>query len=98
MRTEHFKLDKAGVVVKLRNTGKLHRDVNYASLTAPELVYVEIRLNRKVHDGLWIGAGSTHSWWTGAGGKLLDHNGLNPGETLEITSTGPCALRIDWFD
>lgn len=97
MRTELFVAEKAGIVARVTNTDDCHRDVNYASLTAPELVYVEVKLGERVHDGVWVGPGSSHSWWTPAGGKLLDHNGLDPGETLTITSTGPCALRIDWF-
>ena len=97
MRTEHFHAAKAGTVLKHKNKSGAHEDVNYASVTAPELVYVEVKLGGRVHDGVWVGPGSSHSWWTPAGGKLLDHNGLDPGETLEITSTGPCAFRIDWF-
>lgn len=95
-RTAFIKADKAGVVLKHKNTSKVHEDVTYASVTAPELVFVEVRLGGKVHDGVHVGPGSSHSWWAPAGGKLLDHNGLDPGETLEIISTGPCALRIDW--
>lgn len=97
MRTEHFHRKSAGTVIKYKNRSKVHEDVNYASVTAPELVYVEVKIGDNVHDGVWVGPGSSHSWWTPAGGKLLDHNGLDPGETLEITSTGPCAFRIDWF-
>lgn len=96
-KTVHIKADKAGTVLKHKNGTKSHQDVNYASVTAPELVYVEIRLGGKAHDGVWVGPGASHSWWTPAGGKLLDHNGLNPGETLEIISTGPCAFRLDWI-
>jgi P pilus assembly chaperone PapD len=92
----HIKLDKAGRVLKVKNTTKVHMDVNYASVTAPELVYVEVKIGEEVIDGVWVAPGSSHSWWTAAGGKLLDHNGLDPGQTLEITSTGPCAFRIDW--
>jgi hypothetical protein len=92
-----YRLDKGGQVLKRKNTSKTHIDVNYASVTAPELAYVEVKISGEVFDGVWVGPGSSHSWWTAAGGKLLDHNGLEPGETLEITSTGPCAFRIDWI-
>lgn len=97
MRTEHFFAPAAGIVVAHINETEAHEDVNYASVTAPELVYVEVRIDGRRHDGVWVGPGSSHSWWTPAGGKLLDHNGLDPGQALEIESTGPCALRIDWF-
>lgn len=93
----HYQRHKGGVILKHKNTSKVHEDVNYASVTAPELVYVEVKIDKKVFDGVWVGPGASHSWWTAAGGKLLDHNGLDPGQTLEITSTGPCAFRIDWI-
>ena len=97
MRTEVYEASENGLVCLVENTDDTHRDVNYASVTAPELVRVQVKLGKRIHDVVWVGPGSSHSWWAPAGGKLLDHNGLNPGETLEITSSGPCAFRIDWF-
>lgn len=92
-----YKLEKAGKILRRKNSSDTHEDVNYASVTAPELVYIEVLIGGEVFDGVWVGPGSSHSWWTQAGGKLLDHNGLEPGEILEITSSGPCAFRIDWI-
>lgn len=92
-----YKLEKGGLVLRKKNDSKVHIDANYASVTSPELVYIEVKIGKEVFDGVWVAPGSSHSWWTMAGGKLLDHNGLDPGETLEITSTGPCAFRIDWI-
>ena len=92
-----YNLTKGGSVLKHKNPSNVHEDVNYASVTSPELVYVEVLIDGVAFDGVWVGPGSSHSWWTPAGGKLLDHNGLNPGQTLEIVSSGPCAFRIDWI-
>lgn len=88
--------DGAGVMLDVLNDTGAHMDVNYASLTAPKLVRVDVAVNDKLFDAVWVGPGSSHSWWTQAGGKFLDHNGLDPGHRLTITATGPCALRLDW--
>lgn len=74
-----------------------YRDANYASVTAPQLTYVEVRLDEQVLDGVWVGPGSSHSWWTQAGGKLLKR-GMKRGQRLLIRATNGAALRIDWDD
>lgn len=84
-----------GSLLKLKNTSKRYLDTNFACVSAPAPVCVEVRIDGRLHDCVY--AQASHSWWTLAGGKLLDHNGLGPGETLEITSDGACALRIDWI-
>jgi hypothetical protein len=92
-----YKTEGAGTVLELVNDTGKHCDANYASVTAPELCYVEISIDDEVVDGVYVGPGSSHSWWTQAGGKLLDHNGLNPDQTLKVIADGPCAFRIDWM-
>lgn len=88
---------RKGVVLDITNESKAYRDVVYASVTAPKLCYVEIAVDGEVHDGVWVGPGASHSWWTNAGGKVLPTNGLPPGSRLVITSTGACAFRYDWI-
>jgi len=85
-----------GTLLEVTNAGKQHVDIGYASLTAPDIVRAEVWINDRLHDVVYAGGGGSHSWWTQAGGKLLDHNGLSPGETLKIITDGACALRVDW--
>lgn len=92
-----YKLDKAGTVVDIKNDGKEHIDAVYASVTAPQLTFVEIIVDGETFDGVWVAPGSSHSWWTNAGGKLLPPNGVKPGGHLKITASGACAVRIDWL-
>src|SRR5262245_12724577 len=88
-----------GIVVERKNEiPKTYLDANYASITAPDICHVTVLIDEKPFDGVFVGAGSSHSWWTQAGGKLLPRNGLAYGQTLKIVSSGPCALRIDWND
>lgn len=89
-----YELEKAGTLLKLKNSGDRHLDTNFACVSAPEMVKVEVRIDGRLHDCVY--AQASHSWWTLAGGKLFDHNGIAPGETIEITADGACALRIDW--
>lgn len=69
--------------------------VNYACVTAPRKAYVEVLMNGVILDGVWIGPGSSHSWWTQAGGKLLRWD-MNRGDHFAVNATGPVAMRIDW--
>lgn len=92
-----IKTDKAGTVLDYVHEADEFRDATYASVTAEKIAYVEVRLNGQVLDGVWIGPGASHSWWTQAGGKILKR-GMIKGQKLMITSTGPVALRIDWDD
>lgn len=87
-----------GVLVEITNDGEGYMDVLYASVTAPEIVRIEVYVGDDLHDVVYAGAGGSHSWWMNAGGKLLDHNGLDPGQTLTITTSGKCALRLDWVE
>lgn len=92
-----LKAEKSGVVLDKRNDSDVHIDVNYASVTAPELIYLEIEVDGEVFDGVHVGPGSSHSWWTTAGGKFLPASGLKPGSRLIVKATGRCALRLDWI-
>lgn len=85
------------VLFEYTNAKDVNLDVRYASVTAPALAYISILIDDKEVDGVWIGPGSSHSWWTGAGGKLLKM-GLKPGEKLKVTSTAKAAFRLDWED
>jgi len=89
-----IKKEEAGLVLELKNESKQYMDASYASVTAPDICYVEILINDIPFDGVWVR--ESHSWWTNAGGKLLPIHGLPAGATLKITSSGACALRIDW--
>ena len=91
-----IKTELAGTVLDLTNDGKDHQDVVYACVTAPALAYLEIKIDGVVFDGVWVGPGSSHSWWTMAGGKFLPQSGVRLGAKILITATGPVALRIDW--
>jgi hypothetical protein len=93
-----IKTDKKGVVLDVTNEGTGYLDAVYASVTAPGLTYVEIAVDGEVHDGVYVGPGSSHSWWTNAGGKLFPASGIKPGSRAVITAEGPVALRIDWIE
>lgn len=71
-------------------------DVMYASVTAPEIVHLRIFIDDELWESVYAGNGGSHSWWQNAGGKLLNHTGLDPGQTLRIECDGPCAVRLDW--
>ena len=58
--------DSAGVVLKHKNKTAVHQDVNYASVTAPELVYIEVKIGGEVFDGVWVAPGSSHSLGSGS--------------------------------
>jgi hypothetical protein len=92
-----YKTTEAGTVLDVLNDTGIHQDINYACVTAPQMTYVEIAIDGEPFDGVFVGPGSSHSWWTQAGGKILDHNGLDPDQRLTITADGPVALRIDWI-
>ena len=86
------------VLVDYVNDQLVSRDCLYASVTAPFLTYIEVEVDGVIIDGVWIAPGSSHSWWTQAGGKLLGRHGLAPGERLIVRATGQCAFRLDWTD
>lgn len=91
-----------GTLLELTNEREVPRDVVYASVTAREVVRVEVRVDDDLVDVVWVGAGGSHSWWTNGGGKLFPPdrfpNGLPPGSTLRVHSNGEAAFRIDWYD
>ena len=89
--------DGPGEVISVTNDTALYMDVLYASVTAPTVTKIEVYLGERLHEVVFAGNGGSHSWWLNAGGKLLDHNGLDPGQTMRIVSDGPCALRLDWI-
>lgn len=88
---------RSGILIEVLNDTDAYMDVNYASVTAPELCLVEVFIGDELFDAVWVGPGASHSWWTLAGGKLLDHNGLDAGQKLTIKSSGECCLRLDWI-
>jgi len=85
------------------NDTEAHRDIDYASVTAPAPCFVTVRFHEKgdkigrVVDGVYVAAGGSHSWWAGAHGKLLKR-GLNPGERVTVEGTAEFAFRWDWTD
>ena len=89
-------------IVDVRNDGELARDVNYASITAPEVVKCELLIDDVVIEVVYAGMGSSHSWWTPAGGKFFPPyaapSGLRPGSRLVVRVDKECALRIDWIE
>jgi hypothetical protein len=87
-----------GQPYRFRNDGDSPRDVGYASLTAPTVIRCEVRIDGELWDAVYAGAGGSHSWWTSAGGKLLPHQGLLPGQELQVTTDGPAAFRVDWLE
>lgn len=88
--------DEGGTLLHVTNNTDAHKDVDYASVTAKAPCYVSVMIDGIEIDGVYMAPGGSHSWWTAAQGKLLDRNGLDPGQTLEITADGPVAFRIDW--
>lgn len=94
--TQLIEMDGPGTVLEVTNDTDSYMDVLYASVTARKIMCLRVFIGDRLHDCVFAGAGGSHSWWMNAGGKLLDHNGLDPGETLKITCDGPCAFRIDW--
>jgi hypothetical protein len=95
--------EAGGVALDYTNDTKGQRDIDYASATAPEVCYVWAELYRKgskkpeIIDGVYVGDGDSHSWWSGAHGKLL-RRGLMPGERLRVLGDGVFAFRWDWTD
>jgi hypothetical protein len=91
-----------GLIYEYTNTGAAPRNVRYASITAPGVVRCEVSVNSEVIEIVFAGQGGSHSWWQQAGGPLLPPdrfpNGLPPNSTLQIWSSGPAALRVDWYD
>src|SRR5678816_1434552 len=76
-----------------------HKDIDYASVTAPGPCYLEVRVFRDrkhpkvftVADAVYVSAGGSHSWWAGAHGKLL-RRGLQPGERVLVQGTAEFAF------
>lgn len=98
------------VAVDYVNDTDRERDITYASATAPGACFVTVSVTRSrtkeargargatdVVDGVHVAAGGSHSWWSGAHGKLLAR-GLAPGERLRVSGTAPFAFRWDWSD
>ena len=98
----HVEDTDGGIAVDYLNDWSITRDVDYASATAPDVCYVEICIVRsddrlEIVDGVYVGNGESHSWWSGAHGKLL-RRGLAPGERLIVQGDGRFAFRWDWTD
>jgi hypothetical protein len=93
---------EGGGELVIENETKKSRDVVYASVTAPKLARVEVRIDDEICDVVYVGNGSSHSWWTPAGGKFFDPNkfpkGQKPGAKLVVKCDGRAAIRIDWYD
>lgn len=91
-----YEIATGGVLLDHVNKTELSQDTSYASLTAPKVVRCVVTIDDEVIETVFAGAGGSHSWWTGAGGKLLPAQGLRPRERLVITVDGPAALRVEW--
>lgn len=92
------------VAIDYLNETESPRDIDYASATAPGPCYIVIEITRAdaghtraIVDGVHVAAGGSHSWWTGAHGKLL-RRGLAVGERMRVIGTAPFAFRWDWMD
>jgi hypothetical protein len=76
-------------------------DVVYASVTAPEITRVEVKIDDNLLDVVYVGGGGSHSWWTNGGGKLIPSDryphGIPPNSTLTITSEKVAAIRVDFL-
>jgi len=94
-----YKSPDAGQLLELKNETAKPMDADFACVSAPEIVEVDVFVisrkgDKTHHDSVFVR--ESHSWWTRAGGKLLPASGLRPGESLLITTSGKAALRIDW--
>lgn len=92
-----YETGDAGILLYIKNDTDGYMDVVYASLTSHDRCIFDVYLGEKHHDRVYAVPGMSHSWWLNAGGKLLDHNGLDPGQTLLLKATGRVALRLDWI-
>ena len=95
-----YRTKAAGEILRVKNTSEEPWDVVYASLTAPELVCLELFIDDVLVEVVYAGAGGSHSWWTQGGGKFIPQdypNGLPPGSTLSAKVSGAAALRVDWY-
>jgi hypothetical protein len=85
-----------GVVYEYKNDTPNPVQCEYASLTAPEVIRCEIKVDDKVVDVVYAGRGGSHSWWSQGGGRLLSKP-LPPGAKLTVRLSGQGAFRIDWY-
>jgi len=89
------RVEAAGVLLDYVNDHPFTLDSPYASATAPGVAFVAVEIDGVTVDAVYVGNGSSHSWWTGAGGKLLPR-GLAPGQRLRVSADAACAFRVDW--
>jgi hypothetical protein len=90
-----------GTIFDYTNGDTVSHQIPYACLTAPAVVRCDVSLNGVVRNTVFAGAGSTHSWWAGAAGPLVNTGQgggictLVPGDHLTVTVNAPAAFRID---
>ena len=84
-----------GIVWDFTNTGETAREIRYASLTAPNVVRCDVRLDDTLVDVVYAGAGGSHSWWGAGNGPLIPDGTLRPGQRVVVTVDGPAAFRVD---
>lgn len=72
---------------------RVPQHINYASVTAPGIVRVEVRVSGKIVDVVYAGNGGSHSWWASGGGPLCEALGAE--DVLEVFASGKCAFRFD---
>ena len=87
-----------GVLLDYTNDALVALDVSYASFSAPIPTRCEIYVGGVLWDAGYWGGGDSHSWWAGAGGKLLPPQGLKPNQRLVIKTGGQASMRLDWTE
>ena len=92
-----FRAEGPGIAYRWRNDGREHMGCMFSCFTAKVVTECVIKVDEHIVDGIFAGAGGSHSWWFNAGGGLLRY-GLKPGQEIvvEIVEGGPAWFRIDW--
>ncbi len=89
-------LEGQGVLLDYVNDTEAARFIPYASVTAPQLVRVEVWVDGERVDAVYAGNGGSHSWWASSGGCLVPSGSLLRGQRLRVIADHPCAFRLDW--
>jgi hypothetical protein len=89
--------ESGGVIYEYTNDTEGPVQCEYACVTAPKVRRCVVKIDGRVVDIVFAGAGGSHSWWTAAGGRILPRT-LFPGSKLTVTLDGKGAFRIDWYE
>lgn len=65
----------------------------FASASSPDPAIVTVTQRGLTVDKVFLGAGSTHSWWNS---NPLIGRPISKGDVFVVEITGPAALRLDW--